>query len=53
MIVPPLSYLKALRQLARKYDLLFVADEVISGFGRLGDWFASNLFDLESDIDHG
>jgi len=50
VIVPPLSYLKALRQLARKYDLLFVADEVISGFGRLGDWFASNLFDLDPDI---
>jgi len=50
VIVPPVSYLKALRSLARKYDLLFVADEVISGFGRLGDWFASNLFDLDPDI---
>ncbi|MBS1991972.1 MAG: aminotransferase class III-fold pyridoxal phosphate-dependent enzyme [Cyanobacteria bacterium SZAS LIN-3] len=50
VIVPPPGYLQALRQLARKYNLLFVADEVITGFGRLGDWFASSLFELDPDI---
>jgi putrescine---pyruvate transaminase len=50
VIVPPAGYLPALRQLARKYEILFVADEVITGFGRLGDWFASNLWDLDPDL---
>jgi len=50
VIPPPSGYLKGLRALARQYDLLFVADEVITAFGRLGDWFASNLWNLEPDI---
>jgi putrescine aminotransferase len=39
-----------LRQLCRKHKILFVADEVITGFGRLGDWFASNLWNLDPDF---
>ena len=50
VIVPPNGYLKALRELCRKNDILFVADEVITAFGRLGDWFASNLWDLDPDL---
>lgn len=50
VIVPPEGYLTALRQLCRKHRILFVADEVITGFGRLGDWFASNLWDLDPDF---
>lgn len=50
VIVPPEGYLRGLRDLARKYDILFVADEVITAFGRLGDWFASNLWDLQPDF---
>ena len=50
MIVPPAGYLTALRELCREHDILFVADEVITGFGRLGDWFASNLWDLDPDL---
>jgi putrescine---pyruvate transaminase len=50
VIVPPAGYLKAVRALARKYGILFCADEVISGFGRLGDWFASSLWELEPDF---
>ena len=52
VIVPPLPYLKALRELCRENDILFVADEVITGFGRIGDWFASNptAWDLDPDI---
>ena len=50
VIPPPPGYLRALRQLARKYNILFAADEVITGFGRLGAWFASNLWDLDPDL---
>jgi len=50
VIVPPPGYLSKLRAMLRKYDILFVADEVISGFGRLGDWFASNMWELDPDI---
>lgn len=50
VIVPPDGYLKQLRELCRKYEILFVADEVISGFGRLGEWFASGLWDLDPDL---
>ncbi len=46
VIVPPEGHLKKLRLLAREHQILFVADEVITGFGRLGDWFASNLWEL-------
>src|SRR5205823_13516408 len=44
------GYLYSLRQLCREYEILFVADEVITAFGRLGDWFASHLWDLQPDI---
>lgn len=50
VIVPPPGYLRALRDLCRENDILFVADEVITAFGRLGDWFASNLWDLDPDL---
>ena len=50
VIIPPAGYLRALRELCRENDILFVADEVITAFGRLGDWFASNLWNLDPDI---
>lgn len=50
VIVPPPGYLQALRALCREYGILFVADEVITAFGRLGDWFASQLWDLDPDL---
>ncbi len=50
LIPAPKGYLSGLRNLAREYNLLFVADEVITAFGRLGDWFASNLWNLQPDI---
>lgn len=50
VIVPPPGYLAALRELCRRHEILFVADEVITGFGRLGAWFASVLWDLEPDL---
>jgi putrescine aminotransferase len=50
VIVPPAGYLAALRALCRRHEILFVADEVITGFGRLGAWFASVLWDLDPDL---
>ena len=50
VIVPPDGYLRELRELCRRHEILFVADEVITGFGRLGAWFASGLWDLDPDL---
>lgn len=50
VIIPPKGYLKGLRELARKYDILYVSDEVITGFGRTGAMFASEAWDLDPDI---
>jgi putrescine aminotransferase len=50
VIVPPEGHLRELRELCRRHDILFVADEVITGFGRLGAWFASSLWELEPDL---
>ena len=50
VVVPPQGYLRKLRELCRRHDILFVADEVITGFGRLGAWFASTLWDLDPDL---
>ncbi|HEX5066940.1 MAG TPA: aminotransferase [Myxococcota bacterium] len=50
VIVPPAGYLAGLRELCRRHEILFVADEVITGFGRLGAWFASELWSLDPDL---
>jgi putrescine aminotransferase len=50
VIVPPEGYLAALRDLCRRHEILFVADEVITGFGRLGAWFASVMWELDPDL---
>lgn len=50
VIVPPAGYLRELRAMAKRHGILFVADEVITGFGRLGSWFASEMWNLEPDI---
>jgi putrescine---pyruvate transaminase len=47
---PPAGYLKAAREVCRDTGVLFVADEVITGFGRCGSWFASSRFSLDPDI---
>ena len=49
--LPPEGYLAEVRQICRDHDVLFVADEVVTGFGRIGgSWFASSRFDLQPDI---
>lgn len=49
--LPPRGYLAEVRQICRDHDILFVADEVVTGFGRIGgSWFASTRFDLQPDL---
>lgn len=50
VIIPPQNYLKRLRELCTKHDILLIFDEVITGFGRLGAPFASHFFDVKPDI---
>jgi adenosylmethionine-8-amino-7-oxononanoate aminotransferase len=47
---PPAGYLAHAREVCRETGVLFVADEVITGFGRCGDWFASRRWALEPDL---
>jgi putrescine---pyruvate transaminase len=47
---PPDGYLNQVQQICREQDVLFVADEVITGFGRAGDWFGSARWGLEPDM---
>jgi adenosylmethionine-8-amino-7-oxononanoate aminotransferase len=47
---PPPGYLEAARQHCRDTGVLFVADEVITGFGRVGKWFATERWTLEPDL---
>jgi putrescine aminotransferase len=50
VFLPPEGYLGAVREICRDRGILFLADEVICGFGRIGDWFASTRFELEPDL---
>jgi adenosylmethionine-8-amino-7-oxononanoate aminotransferase len=50
VIVPPVGWLKAMRETARELDILFLADEVITGFGRTGPMFACAAEGVTPDI---
>ncbi|EPL14835.1 aspartate aminotransferase family protein [Pseudomonas sp. CF161] len=50
VIVPPESYWPRIKEILAKYDILFVADEVICGFGRTGEWFGSDFYGLKPDM---
>jgi adenosylmethionine-8-amino-7-oxononanoate aminotransferase len=50
VLLPPPGYLEEARRVCRERNVLFVADEVICGFCRVGDWFASTRFGLEPDL---
>lgn len=49
-IVPPRDYFKLLQNICRKHGILFIADEIQSGFARTGKWFASEHFGIEPDL---
>jgi 4-aminobutyrate aminotransferase / (S)-3-amino-2-methylpropionate transaminase / 5-aminovalerate transaminase len=49
-VVPPLDYFKLLQNICRKHGILFIADEIQSGFARTGKWFASEHFGIEPDL---
>jgi putrescine aminotransferase len=50
VIVPPETYWPKIREILAKYDILFVADEVICGFGRTGEWFGSDFYGNKPDL---
>ena len=50
VIVPPETYWPRIKEILAKYDILFVADEVICGFGRTGEWFGSDFYGLKPDM---
>jgi adenosylmethionine-8-amino-7-oxononanoate aminotransferase len=49
-IPPPAGYFQGVRKLCDRYDILLCADEVITGFGRLGYWFGSEKYDIRPDL---
>jgi adenosylmethionine-8-amino-7-oxononanoate aminotransferase len=51
VIIPPVAYHGRSREICRKHDILYIADEVVTAFGRLGHWFASqDVFGIVPDI---
>ncbi len=50
LVPPPAGYWAAIQTILRKYDILLIADEVVTGFGRLGSMFGSDHYGIEADI---
>ena len=50
VLVPPAGYLPGVRALCDKYGIVYIADEVMVGFGRIGEWFAVNHFGVTPDL---
>lgn len=50
VIFPPPDYLAQVREICRRYEVLFIADEVVTGFGRLGSWFGSRHYGIQPDM---
>lgn len=50
VIVPPPTYFEKIQPILKKYEILFIADEVITGFGRTGNWFGSQTYSLQPDM---
>ena len=47
---PPAGYFQGVREICDRYGVLLCADEVITGFGRLGEWFGSEKYDIKPDL---
>jgi L-2,4-diaminobutyrate transaminase len=50
LIPPPEGYWQAIQAVLDKYDILLIADEVVTGFGRLGTWFGSDYYGMKPDL---
>jgi 4-aminobutyrate--pyruvate transaminase len=50
VIVPPRGYFAAVQALLKQHDILFLADEIICGFGRTGQWFGHQTLDFRPDL---
>jgi len=50
VIIPPKSYFEKIQPILKKHDILFVVDEVICGFGRTGNWWGSQTYNLKPDM---
>ena len=50
IMVPPPGYLAGVREICDRYGIVFIADEVMAGFGRTGKWFAIDNFDVVPDL---
>jgi taurine--2-oxoglutarate transaminase len=50
ILIPPEGYLQGVRELCDRYGILMVCDEIMSGFGRTGEWFAVNHWGVVPDI---
>ncbi len=50
ILIPPDGYLKGVREICDRYDILMVCDEVMAGFGRTGRWFAVDHWDVVPDL---
>lgn len=50
VIVPPPEYFRIIREICDKYEVLFIADEIVTGFGRLGSWFGMENWGVWPDL---
>ena len=50
VLVPPPAYFREVKRILDRYDILLIADEVITGFGRTGSWFASPALEVQPDL---
>ncbi len=50
VIVPPDTYWPEIQRICEEYGILMITDEVITGFGRLGEWFGADYFDVKPDL---
>jgi len=50
ILVPPAGYLRGVRELCDRHGIVYIADEVMAGFARAGEWFAYDAFDTRPDL---
>jgi taurine--2-oxoglutarate transaminase len=50
ILVPPKGYLKGVREICDRYGIVYIADEIMCGFGRTGSWFAFQQHDIKPDL---